>query len=89
MPSAERGGAAQPTLRALLRRAVRRLKAARVAYGHGTTNANDEAAGSRCTRCDSPWMSWNPTRAPAQCCGTRTIETLIDERIRTRKPAAI
>ena len=40
MPSAE----GRLTLRAALRTAVRRLEAARLSYGHGTTNARDEAA---------------------------------------------
>jgi ribosomal protein L3 glutamine methyltransferase len=89
MRSAERGAGAQPTLRAILRRAVRRLLAARVSYGHGTTNAQDEAA----------WLALHALSLPLDTLAphlertltareTRRIEDLIEERIRTRKPAA-
>ena len=89
MRSAERGAAAQQTLRAALRRAVRRMQAARVVYGHGTTNARDEAA----------WLALHALGLPLDALDphldrvlnnaeARRIDALIDERIRTRKPAA-
>jgi ribosomal protein L3 glutamine methyltransferase len=78
-----------PTLRVLLRDAVRRLKAARVSYGHGTTNANDEAA----------WLALHALKLPLDvlephlereltAAETRRITALVEQRIRTRKPAA-
>lgn len=77
------------TLRALLRASVRRLKAARVSYGHGTTNADDEAA----------WLALHALKLPLDALDPhldrvlseaeiRRVTALIDERIRTRKPAA-
>src|SRR5688500_5535329 len=77
------------TLRTLLRECVRRLRAARVSYGHGTTNAKDEAA----------WLALHALKHPLDelephldlelsHVEVQRITALIDERIRTRKPAA-
>ena len=73
----------------MLRRAQRRLEAARVAFGHGTTNARDEAA----------WLVLHALAIPFEALELRLVErltrqqaqaadALIEERIRTRKPAA-
>jgi ribosomal protein L3 glutamine methyltransferase len=89
MPFAERRPRARSTLRAFLRDAARRLKAARVSFGHGTTNAYDEAA----------WLSAHALGLPVDALQlhldralaadeTRQITALIDARIRSRKPAA-
>lgn len=77
------------TLRWLLGRCVLRLRAARVSYGHGTTNANDEAA----------WLALHSLHLPLDALEphlereltpieVERITALITERIRTRKPAA-
>jgi ribosomal protein L3 glutamine methyltransferase len=89
MRSAERGAGAQPTLRAVLRRAVRRLKAARVSYGHGTTNAHDEAAWLALHALGLPLDELEP-HLDRTLAGPEAgrIDALIDERIRSRKPAA-
>jgi ribosomal protein L3 glutamine methyltransferase len=89
MPSAERRGRAGPSLRALLRSAASRLVTAGVSFGHGTTNARDEAAwlavhalGLAFEDLDS---SLDRKLAPAEA---RRIEALVGQRITTRKPAA-
>lgn len=77
------------TLADWLRYAERRFRQARLAFGHGTTNAQDEAA----------WLLLHATRQPygdlaaalplalsaAQC---RRVLALIEKRITTRKPLA-
>jgi ribosomal protein L3 glutamine methyltransferase len=89
MRSAERSGSPTHTLGKLLREAARRLAAARISFGHGTTNARDEAA----------WLVLHALGLPL---GDATLEldrplndrevraarALVDERIRSRKPAA-
>jgi ribosomal protein L3 glutamine methyltransferase len=76
------------TLGDIFRLAVRRFKAARLAYGHGTTNARDEAAflvleGLRLPidRLD-PYLDLRPTAAERA-----RLLTLIDARIGLRLPA--
>ena len=76
------------TLGDIFRFAVRRFRAARLAYGHGTTNARDEAAflvleGLRLPihRLD-PWLDLRPT--PAE---KARLLTLIEARIALRMPA--
>ena len=76
------------TLGDIFRFAVRRFRAARLAYGHGTTNAVDEAAfmvleGLRLPidRLD-PWLDLRPT--PAE---KARLLTLIDARVSLRLPA--
>jgi ribosomal protein L3 glutamine methyltransferase len=88
MPSAEQDGRAQ-TLRVLLRNSARRLNAAHVSYGHGTTNAQDEAA----------WLALHALNLPFEALDenldrtlsaneVRRVAALIAERISTRMPAA-
>jgi ribosomal protein L3 glutamine methyltransferase len=89
MRSAERRALSHPTVRTLLRNAVQRLEAARVSYGHGTLNARDEAA----------WLVLHALKLPLDELAlhlsrevssgeVKAVSALIDERIRTRKPAA-
>jgi ribosomal protein L3 glutamine methyltransferase len=76
------------TLGDFFRLAERRFRAARLAYGHGTTNARDEAAflvleALRLPIHDiAPWLALRPTPAER----TR-LRTLIDARISLRLPA--
>jgi ribosomal protein L3 glutamine methyltransferase len=77
------------TLRALLGDAVERFEAAGLAYGHGTTNALDEAAWILLRAVGLPIDALNPNLdkplSPSQVAKARA---LIEDRIRTRKPAA-
>ena len=77
------------TLRTVLRDIVRRLKAARVSYGHGTTNASDEAAWLALHALKLPLDDLAPhlerALTPTQ---VQRITGLVDERIRSRKPTA-
>jgi ribosomal protein L3 glutamine methyltransferase len=77
------------TVRELLAGAVERFEAAQLSYGHGTTNALDEAA----------WLIQHALDAPPRDIGpildrrldaaeTRKVRALLERRIRTRKPAA-
>ena len=76
------------TLRDFFRFAVRRFKAARLAYGHGTTNAVDEAAFMMLEALRlpihsiDPWLDLKPTDAERA-----RLLTLIDARISLRMPA--
>jgi ribosomal protein L3 glutamine methyltransferase len=76
------------TLEDFFRFAVRRFRAARLAYGHGTTNATDEAAfllleALRLPIHDiGPWLDLRPTAAERA-----RLLTLIDARIGLRLPA--
>jgi ribosomal protein L3 glutamine methyltransferase len=76
------------TLGGIFRFAVRRFLAARLAYGHGTTNAVDEAAFLLLEALGlpihdiNPWLALRPTRAER----TRLLR-LIDARIGRRMPA--
>ena len=68
---------------------MHRFKAARLSYGHGTTNARDEAAWLCLHALNLPLDALTPhlDRAitPQE---SRRIEALVAARIRTRKPAA-
>src|SRR6185503_10712100 len=76
------------TLADFFRLAVRRFKAARLAYGHGTTNAVDEAAFMMLEALRlpihnlDPWFDLKPT--PAE---RARLLTLIDARVSLRMPA--
>ena len=76
------------TLNDFFRLAVRRFKAARLVYGHGTTNAVDEAAFMmpEALRLPihtiDPWLDLEPTAAERA-----RLLTLIDARVALRMPA--
>ena len=76
------------TLGDFFRLAVRRFRAARLAYGHGTTNAVDEAAflvleALRLPIANiDPWVDLKPTAAERA-----RLLTLIDARVSLRMPA--
>ncbi len=76
------------TLSDFFRFAVRRFRAARLAYGHGTTNAVDEAAFLvlEALRLPihniDPWLDLRPTAAERA-----RLLTLIDARVSLRMPA--
>src|SRR5689334_2872070 len=89
MQSAERAGRAHTTLRALLRVSTSRLRAARVAFGHGTTNARDEAAWLALHALKLPFEALDRNLdAPLSRAEAQRVSALIEKRIRTRKPAA-
>jgi ribosomal protein L3 glutamine methyltransferase len=89
MPSAERRSGAQPTLSGLLRAASRRLEAAGVSYGHGTTNARDEAAWLVLHALGLPLDALAPhLKRTLRADEVARVQALVDERIRTRKPTA-
>ena len=76
------------TLRDWLRFAVSRFNAARLVYGHGTSNAFDEAAFVLLATLDlpvdqlEPWLDARLTRPERQ-----RLADIIEARITTRKPA--
>jgi len=76
------------TLNDFFRLAVRRFRAARLAYGHGTTNAVDEAAFMMLEALHlpihtiEPWLDLKPTAAERA-----KLLTLIDARVSLRLPA--
>lgn len=77
------------TVRALLDWAARTLDAAGVSYGHGTTNAVDEAAWLAAHALALPVADMNPHLGDrVDEAGWKRAHALVDERIRTRKPAA-
>lgn len=75
------------TLLDLVNACAQRLQDAGVSFGHGTLNANDEAAWLVLWRLGLPLDTEIDERpvAPEQ---QAQVQSLIDERIRTRKPAA-
>ena len=78
------------SLAALVARCAALLDEAQVAFGHGTTNAHDEAAWLVLWRLGLP-LDTDIDAADAvapDAHGVATVMALIDERIRTRKPAA-
>ncbi len=77
------------TVRGLLEYAVAKFEAAGLAYGHGTTNALDEAAWLILHALGLPLGELNPhLDEPLADEGYRAAKALIDQRVRTRKPAA-
>jgi len=68
---------------------VRRLEGARVSFGHGTTNARDEAAWLVLHALGLPLDALEPHLGRVLEPGdTARIEALVERRIRTRKPTA-
>jgi ribosomal protein L3 glutamine methyltransferase len=89
MRSAERPRRSDLTLRSALRAATTRLRTARVCYGHGTTNARDEAAWLVLHALDIPFEDLERRLdEPLGADAARAAMRLVEERIRTRKPAA-
>jgi ribosomal protein L3 glutamine methyltransferase len=86
MPAASKSSLV--SLADFFRLAVRRFKAARLVYGHGTTNAVDEAAFMMLEALRlpihtiDPWLDLKPTAAERP-----RLLTLIDARIALRMPA--
>lgn len=77
------------TLVELIEQAAARLDAAQVGYGHGTTNAFDEAAWLVMWRLGLPLDALDENEQRAVSDEERQqADTLIEERIATRKPAA-
>ncbi len=78
------------TLAALIDEAEQRLDAAGVAFGHGTTNARDEAAWLVLWQLGLPLdLDLHAHAADPVAPGdAEAVRALIDTRIRTRKPAA-
>jgi len=73
----------------LIERCTARLEAAGVAFGHGTTNAFDEAAWLVMWGLKLPLDALELHAHQAQAPGdVARVEALLDERIRTRLPAA-
>ncbi len=76
------------TVRDFFRYAVRRFKAVKLAYGHGTTNAVDEAAFMVLEALHlpihsiDPWLALRPTAAER-----KRLLTLIEARVALRLPA--
>ena len=78
------------TLQELLAQASARLDAAGLAYGHGTTNATDEAAWLTLWALGLPLDSDLDTLAntPVLAADVAKVQALIEQRIHTRQPAA-
>jgi ribosomal protein L3 glutamine methyltransferase len=77
------------TLLDLIERSAARLTQAGVAFGHGTTNAFDEAAWLVLWKLGLPLDALDDhVHDPVDAARQHEVETLIAERITTRKPAA-
>jgi ribosomal protein L3 glutamine methyltransferase len=74
------------TLGELVSRAERRLRGARLFYGHGTDNPRDEAAFLVLRGLKLPFDA--PLHAPVGAAGRRRVEALLRKRIERRIPAA-
>ena len=72
---------------ALVERAAARLTAAGVSFGHGTTNAFDEAAWLVLWKLGLPLDALDEHEAD-EVADTAAVDALIEERISTRRPAA-
>jgi ribosomal protein L3 glutamine methyltransferase len=74
---------------ALVRHGARRFRAARLAFGHGTTNARDEAAWLTLHALGlSPGTGKSVHDRPVGPRAARRVLALFERRIRTRRPAA-
>jgi ribosomal protein L3 glutamine methyltransferase len=77
------------TLLELIEAVSRRLDGAGLAYGHGTTNADDEAAWLVLWRLGLPLDALSDHAGDVVDAGDQaTVNALVDERIGSRKPAA-
>ena len=77
------------TLRALLDETIERFDEAELSYGHGTTNALDEAAWLLLHSLGLPLTDLNPHLDDAiDATRWEAARALVDRRIETRKPAA-
>ena len=78
-----------PTVLTLIEQSADRLDAAGVGYGHGTTNAFDEAAWLVLWRLRLPLDELDAVAEREVSPGAQAqVEALVDERIATRQPAA-
>lgn len=78
-----------PTVLHLIEQSAARLDAAGVGYGHGTTNAFDEAAWLVLWRLRLPLDDLDAVAEREVSPGAQAqVEALVDERIASRKPAA-
>jgi ribosomal protein L3 glutamine methyltransferase len=88
-PALPQGGGRTRTVRALLAYAIRKFETAGLSYGHGTTNALDEAAWLVLHATGFPLDELNPhLDEPLPDAKYAAARRLIEERVRTRKPAA-
>ncbi|MBA4257311.1 MAG: 50S ribosomal protein L3 N(5)-glutamine methyltransferase [Polaromonas sp.] len=76
------------TLTELIEDGARRLTAAGVAFGHGTTNAHDEAAWLTLWSLGLPLDTELEAHAPLASAQVARVSALIEQRIATRQPAA-
>ncbi len=77
------------TVRALLDDAIGKFERAELSYGHGTTNALDEAAWLILHALGLPHDELNPhLDTPLAESRWKAARALVDKRVRTRKPAA-
>lgn len=77
------------TVRELLEEGVERFERARLSYGHGTTNALDEAAWLILHAAGLPLTDLNPNLdRTLSAAKAKAARDLLARRIRTRKPAA-
>ncbi|MGE5097051.1 MAG: 50S ribosomal protein L3 N(5)-glutamine methyltransferase, partial [Betaproteobacteria bacterium] len=80
---------ARRTVRALLEETVERFEQAGLGYGHGTTNAVDEAAWLILHALGHPLNELHPHLDDAlDESQWKSARALVDRRVRTRKPAA-
>jgi ribosomal protein L3 glutamine methyltransferase len=80
---------AAPTVIGLIEQAARQLQDAGVAYGHGTTNAFDEAAWLVLWRLGLPLDALDVVaEQPVAAEQAAQVQALVQDRIETRKPAA-
>ena len=77
------------TVRSLLAYGIERFESSGISYGHGTTNALDEAAWLILHALGLPPAQLDAhLDRPLTASQSRTAKALLDKRVRTRKPAA-